>query len=222
MGPYPLTFEDCDNNGVVKHGNTPTRPLSSNQPNTDILCIMKRMILEHPFHLKFLYVASHSDDTKKWKECSLKERINIKVDHLVKKALLAAHTSDQFFDGVFPLEDFQIHTNGRKLTGPTKESLKEHWGRVEAKRFFDVKGIVQSSEFDSIWWSGLQQAMASYPKMFQIFISKQVSGWCGSNSKLSLWDSNVDNTCPNCGMVNETSKHMTRCTHEGRVTLLHE
>jgi hypothetical protein len=86
MGPYPLTFEDCDNDGVVKHGNTPTRPLSSNQSNTDILRIMKQMILEHPFHLKFLYVTSHSDDTKKWKECSLKERINIKVDHLAKKS----------------------------------------------------------------------------------------------------------------------------------------
>ncbi len=87
-------FEDCDIYGVVKHGNTPTRPLSSNQSNADILRIMKGMILEHPFCLKFLYVASHSDDTKKWKECSPKERINIKVDHLVKKALLATHTSD--------------------------------------------------------------------------------------------------------------------------------
>jgi hypothetical protein len=64
--------------------------------------------------------------------------------------------------------------------------------------------------------------MASYPKMFRIFISKQVSGWCGSNNKLSLWDSNVDNTCLNWGMVNKTSKHMTWCTHKGWVTLLHE
>jgi hypothetical protein len=86
MGPYPLTFEDCDNDGVVKHGNPPTRPLSSNQSNADILRIMKQMILEYPFHLKFLYVASHSDDTNKWKECSLREQINIKVDHLAKKS----------------------------------------------------------------------------------------------------------------------------------------
>ena len=183
---------------------------------------MKRLILDHPFSLKFLYVASHSDDTKQWKECTLKERINIKVDHLAKKALLAAHASNQFFDGSFPLEDFQVCTDGRKLTGPTKAHLEEHWGRVEAKRFFDIKGIVQSSKFDSIWWTGLHRAIASYPKMFRIFISKQVSGWCGSNSKLLLWDSSVENTCPNCGLINKTSKHMTRCTHEGRETLLRE
>ncbi len=222
MGPCPLTIEDCDNDGVVKHGNTPFRPLLSTQSNADILRIMKHMILDHPFHLKFLYVASHSDNNKRWKECSLKERINIKVDHLAKKALLATHASNQYFNGAFPLEDFQVHTDGRKLTGPTKTSLEEHWGRAKAKRFFDVKGIVWSSEFNAIWWAGLHRAIASYPQMFRIFISKQVSGWCGSNSKLSLWDSNVDNICPNCGIINETSKHMTRCTHDSRVTLFRE
>ncbi len=222
MGPYPLTIEDCDNDGVVKHGNTSFRPLLSTQLNADILRIMKRMILDHPFRLKFLYVASHSDDTKKRKERSLKERINFKVDHLAKKALLATHTSNQYFDGAFPLEDFQVHTDRQKLTGQTKTSLEEHWGRAKAKRFFDVKGIVRSSKFNSIWWAGLHWAIASYPKMFQIFISKQVSGWCGSNSKLLLWDSNVNNICPNCGIINETTKHMTRCTHEGWVTLFRE
>ncbi len=133
MGPHPLTIEDCDSNGIVKHSNTPFRPLLSTQSNADVLRIMKHMILDHPFCLKFLYVASHSNDTKKWEECSLKERINIKVDHLAIKALLAAHASNQYFDGVFPLEDFQFHTDGRKLTGPTKTSLEEHWGRAKAK-----------------------------------------------------------------------------------------
>jgi hypothetical protein len=222
MGSYPLTIEDCYNDGVVEHGNTPFRPLSSTQSNADVLWIMKRMILDHPFRLKLLYVASHSDDTKKWEECSLKEWINIRVDHLAKKALLAAHISNQYFDGVFPLEDFQVHTDGRKLTGPTNSSLEEHWERARAKRFFDVKGIVRSSKFNSIWWAGLHRAITSYPKMFRIFISKQVSGWCGSDSKLSLWNSSADNICPNCGMINKTSKHMTRCTHECWVFLLRE
>ena len=49
-----------------------------------------------------------------------------------------------------------------------------------------------------------------------------LSGWCGSNSKISLWDTSISNVCPNCGMVKEMSKHMTQCKHEGRVTLLIE
>jgi hypothetical protein len=64
--------------------------------------------------------------------------------------------------------------------------------------------------------------MASYPKMFRIFIMKQVSGWCGSNSKHSLWDTSISNICPNCGLVRETSKHLTQCKHVGHVQLFHE
>ena len=61
--------------------------------------------------------------------------------------------------------------------------------------------------------------MASCPKMYRIFVTKQVSGWCGSNSKQSLWDSSISNMCPNCRLARETSKHLTRCTHPGRVKL---
>jgi hypothetical protein len=64
--------------------------------------------------------------------------------------------------------------------------------------------------------------MDSYPKKSRIFVAKQVSGWCGSNSKQSLRDTCINNICPNCGVTNETSKHMTHCQNHGRVALFKE
>ncbi len=64
--------------------------------------------------------------------------------------------------------------------------------------------------------------MNSYPKMFWIFVAKQVSGWCGSNSKQSLWDTSINNICPNCRVTNEASKHMTHCQNHCRDALLKE
>jgi hypothetical protein len=61
--------------------------------------------------------------------------------------------------------------------------------------------------------------MASYPKMFRLFITKEVSGWCGLNSEHSLWDTSISSIFPNCSYIRETSKHLTHGTHEGRVTL---
>ncbi len=46
-----------------------------------------------------------------------------------------------------------------------------------------------------------------------------MSGWRGSNSKQSLWDTTISNMCPNCGLAQETSKHLTWCSHSGRVEL---
>jgi hypothetical protein len=68
----------------------------------------------------------------------------------------------------------------------------------------------------------MKMAMDSYPKMFQIFVAKQVSGWCGSNSKQSLWDNSINNICLKCRAMNETSKHMTRYQNHGRVALFKE
>jgi hypothetical protein len=103
---------------------------------------------------------------KSWKDCSLKQQINIKVDLLAKKALVCAHAADQYFNGQFPLEDFQIHTNGIKVTGQVKSSLEEYLGRATAKIFLDQKGIIPLDEFDTVWWTGVRKVMASYPEMF--------------------------------------------------------
>jgi hypothetical protein len=92
----------------------------------------------------------------------IKECINIKVDHLEKQESLHAHSSKEFFDGCFPSENFWVYANGQKITSPTKQSLESHWGRAEAKHFFDFKLIVHSSDFDLIWWLGMELAIASF------------------------------------------------------------
>ena len=219
IGPFPVLYEDCDNNGVVLHGNKYMNPLPTTQKQADVLRVMKRLIAQHTFTIKFLYVQSHTDDSKKIRDCSTKERMNIIVDHLAKSALTSANSSGTYFDGVFPYEDFTVTMRGVKTTGAVIKALEEHWGRNEAKRFYDFKKIVSANNFDLIWWEGVGKAMASYPKMFRVFVSKQVSGWCGSNSKQSLWDTTISNMCPNCGSAKETSKHLTRCQHPGRVEL---
>jgi hypothetical protein len=112
--------------------------------------------------------------------------------------------------------------DGQKITGPIKTSLEAHWRRAEAKRFFDFKHIIHSPDFDLICWEGMRNAIGSYPKMFRIFVTKQVSGWYGSNSKQSLWDTSINNVCPNCGLSRDTLKHLAQCSDKGHVTPFRE
>ena len=111
---------------------------------------------------------------------------------------------------------------GKKITGSPRAGLDEFWGRSTAKKFFNNKKIVLAVHFDSIWWDGYDKAMAGYPKTFRTFVTKQVSGWCGCNSKLLLWEEGVENNCPQCGYEHETSKHLTQCTDPCWLTQLHQ
>ena len=219
IGPFPVLQEDCDNNGVVLHGNNFLKPLPTSQTQADVLRVMKKLISQQMFTIKFEYVQSHTDDLKPLSECTPKELMNIAVNDLAQSALRHSYSSEDVFNGIYPHEDFIITTRGTKITGPVRDALVRHWGGSEARRFFDFKKIVHSRNFDLIWWDGVGKTMASYHKMFRIFVTKQVSGWCGSNSKQSLWDTTISNMCPNCGLARETSKHLTRCTYIGRVQL---
>ncbi len=104
--------------------------------------------------------------------------------------------------------------------GPFCLKLEEFWGSSIARRFFNKKGIVLSANYDTIWWTGYNWAILGYPKPFCSFITKQVSGWCGCNSKLSLWEEDIVNKCPQCGYNHENSKHLTQCRDLGRVLQL--
>jgi hypothetical protein len=108
-----------------------------------------------------------------------KELINIKVDSLAKKALMAAHSTGKCIQSAFPNEQIWISMEGKKVTGSLRIKLEEIWDQSTAKSFSTKKEL-------------------SHPKTFCTFITKQVSGWCGCNSKLSLWEENIINKCPLC------------------------
>ena len=117
----------------------------------DVLRTFKRLVSIQKFWVKFKYVQSHADDTKKWKDCTLKEQINIKVDSLAKKALKSAHYTGEFIEGTFPNEQIWITMGEKKATGSLCLELEEYWGRSSARIFFHAKIIVLSAHFDSIW-----------------------------------------------------------------------
>ncbi len=59
----PLVMVDCDNNGVVSHGNKPLHLFPTNQSQADILCIFKNLVAAQPFCIRYKYMQSHADDT---------------------------------------------------------------------------------------------------------------------------------------------------------------
>jgi hypothetical protein len=50
----------------------------------------------------------------------------MKVDELAKLALHHAHSSDKFFNGIYPHDDFIISMGGIKTTGPIRPALESH------------------------------------------------------------------------------------------------
>ncbi len=146
-GKIPHVKADCDNNGIVTHGNTPYIPLSANQTQADLLRMFKNLVSIQPFTVKYKYVQSHADDSKKWQDCTLKKGINIRVDALAKKSIKAAHSTGKFIESNFPNEEVWIEMGGKKITGSPRAELKEYSGAIYSKEIFPQKEDSSGSTF---------------------------------------------------------------------------
>jgi hypothetical protein len=165
-GTIPPDVVDCDNNGVVSHGNNPLLPLPTNQSQADILPVFKNLVSIQPFCIQYKYVQSHANDTKRWQNYTLKECINIKVDRLAKKTLKAAHSTGKFVGSSFSNEQLWITMGGKKVTGSLRNELEDFWGHSTTKKNFHEKGIVPSAHFNFVWWLGYEWVISGYPKTF--------------------------------------------------------
>ena len=206
----------CDNRGVVGHVNSASTGLKSKQPQADTLRTLKQLILTAKYNTTYVWVPAHQDDTKRQEELTLRERMNVVVDSLAKQALRASVSGNDFITNDFPLETVRILVGGTKVTGDALQKISEHWGKGVARELFHNRNIIDWTHFDKAWWGGPRSVMKELPRMFQVFVTKQTSRFCGTNRQLSRYDPSVLNKCPSCGQNDEPSGHITRCPNPGR------
>ena len=65
--------------------------------------------------------------------------------------------------------------------------------------------------FEVVDWEALKLMLSGKPKMYNVWYSKQCSGWCGTNKKLVEWRRASDSSCPNCNRLNEDAAHLMVC-----------
>lgn len=209
-----------DNSGVIHHGSKPNADLLEQQPQADVLCLLKRYLRKLRLQVNFEKVDSHVDDYLPDYLLSRQEKWNTEMDRLAKDALLAANRTNQFIASGFPFETFRVYTGHQQVSGSTKVAIYDWHGYKTAKHLFQVREIVSADRFDTIYWEGMSKAIKKFPPTFLAWICKHVSHFCGTNRHLSRIDSSVINICPSCGQENESTSHITRCSDPDRIASL--
>ena len=169
-----------------------------------------------------MHVYGHQDDTIPWDSLTLLQQLNTIADHLAKEALWRAFASGRYISSNFPFESFRIFIGGRKVTSSIRSALYKDWGYGEARTILAQRKIVSPSNFDLICWDAVSEAMDIYPRMFRVWVTKMVSHFCGSNRQLFRFHEIDNDSCPCCGMPDESAKHVTCCMNEGRTQMFEE
>ena len=96
-----------------------------------------------------------------------------------------ATSSEDFVSTKFPFEKLMVKSGGEKLTGNLRRALDNLQGERTARTYLDSKDIVKSDDVPVVWWDGMENLMKGYPKMYRVWITKHVSGCCGTNKMMS-------------------------------------
>ncbi len=72
---------------------------------------------------------------------------------------------------------------------------------------YDRWGVVSKENFPFVYWEGMERVLKSIPEMFQVWVTKHVSHFQGSNQELSCIDKLVLNMCPHCMCHDESTSH---------------
>jgi len=144
---------------------------------------------------KMEHVYGHSDEYLSETEMSHDQQINCRADKLATSA---------------------------RVTGSPKSAISKLWGEQEAQKLFNRWGVVRAVDFPFVYWEGMEQVTKSFPEMFRVWATKQVSHFQGTNRQLSRIDRRILNVCPSCGCPDEATSHITCCRDSGRTRVFTE
>jgi hypothetical protein len=212
----------CDNMGVVQHGNNPIKHLSEKQSQADVLAPFRLNLTSLAPNITYRHVIGHSDSTTAYHLLTIPEQLNVIADILAQECLQARALNGPYSHSLYPNEPVRIYIEGRKITASIKAALYTKWGKHQARTLFHKRGIVDTKDFNLVFWDGLRWALQTCPKSFQRWVTKHVSHFCGTNRQLSKMDSTVKNICMCCNKSDESTSHITRCRNKGRVQMFNQ
>ena len=191
----------CDNLGVVSHGNQPRRSMLERQAQADILRIFKRLISSSPVGGRMYHIYGHLDEVLREDQMTIEEKTNCMADRLATEALVEGVASESYISDNFLFEDTCLYIKGRRVTGSPKKAINNFWSEKVAIKLFHERRIVSKYDFHLIYWDGMEPALRPFSEMFQVWVTKHVSHFCGTNRQLSRWDTSIANVCPATGGI---------------------
>ena len=217
---YPPVPIYCDNKGVLNHGSDAEKELKEKQVQFDVLHVMKRLVTESLVEPRFKWVKGHSVEKKGIKNYTYPEIMNDLADELAGFILQRSIDTQNFIQNEFPFAKLRVMAGGKKLSGNLRREIDNRKGESTTQKYFAKKGMVRDEDFSLIWWDGMEQLMRAYPKMYRVWLTKHVSGCCGTNKQMSYWKRDWSALCPSCCAVVESAQHITRYRDKGRRKIL--
>jgi hypothetical protein len=139
---------------------------------------------------------------------------NQKCDTLAKAAVYFGTQRQQR-----PHKPASIFHKEKKLSGDCGDEIQfQVYFRLSRKIFIEELGW-HGLTFDDVDWEHRAACLRSKPEMYQLWLSKQSTGFCATGVNMGHWFDATVTSCPNCFRPAEAVGHLLHCKDAGRIKL---
>ena len=211
----------CDNEKGIYLSSILDDRVSPKLKHSDILRAIRKVRCAIPVEIIFKHIDGHQDDGKLYSQLDRWAQLNIDCDTLAKAALKRYHRHNKINKDSFPHEVLIMRVRSEKITGDIGIPLRNEVSRIQMRSFLHKNNRLQCQNFDQVDWNAMNHKMNTTPTHHKIWITKHLSGFCGTNKCKNHRDSTQTTMCPCCKNPNiiEDTRHILHCTDPQREEL---
>ena len=172
------------------------------------------------FTVAYAHVKARQDDTEVFSALPRPAQLNVHCDGMAKNIIWGFSGDSLPKQTCFPLEPISVWVGEDKMTSDTSKLLKFLVHKQLAEQTFFQLGLMSAEHFQEVAWKQVYKALHNVPRMFQIWVCKQVANIAGVNSNQAVYTPNHNPMCPSCNEEEETCRHVLCCDEDGRVKAL--
>ncbi len=110
-------------------------------------------------------------------------------------------------------EGWSCWLDGKKVTSNAELALKEFIFGNHFHEHCHLKENLAPTEFDLINWDAIRDATTTAPNLFNLWMTKQVSGHCAVGKIMKQWNFWEESKCHSCSKPCKDSTHILYCPH---------
>jgi hypothetical protein len=120
------------------------------------------------------HVYGHADRYLLGAKMSPAQWLNCQADKLATVTLITTVEANEFISSMFRRKCLCGNLWGMSH-GVPKNSITELWGEQVAQSLYDRGGVASKENFPFVYWEGMDHVMKSFPEMFSVWVTKNVS-----------------------------------------------
>ena len=214
-------YSDCLG-AFVTVNNLPTNRIPCQCMHSDILNNIMVNCQNLTFACSYSHVKAHQDHDMAYQYLSHPSQLNFIMDDHAKKVIWVIEGLHFLAQEIFPLGPVAIFVGNENIISNTGDSLRFWVHQQLAKELFFKLGILTPLGFKEVVWRLLYDTLHKVPRLFQLWLCKQIMNISGTNLIQSRYKPHHYRTCPSCDQCVQTCAHVLSCNEAGRVVALYQ